>query len=582
MGIIFNGGYANNTKSKNVNTETIHRQSAAFNSAVQPEPVMEPAKRDDFIFETSLSKKRSDVRELNGYKDVSNAPGGFIFELPKAQKITNPTESVQQSFVVHEPVEEKGASVKQIKLPPQIEKSSDIPNPNIMKPSIRKFTERIKNRFAENKVFLRMSFNSHPTYKELDFERQFTCVVFYYILSVMGIVRNKNGNFTYPKTIDGWQSKFYYFFDRIYTDPQLSHIDEVKSLIDVYVTKYGADQYPFNITDDFTSLLNKIKAATSDDKNLLVSELMSVLNLWTNQDSIEQIEWPAELDTAEDEGVLCGNDEDVLEESDEEDSYDEVFDNCVSVEIMSTPEVDCDVVIIKSATELYQPIYAVWDEVIPVEVPDGDWSWLIHFMPVLKFKTSNIAKYEALNDEYSSIKFIMLSELEDGSGIIGLYNIDVNSFADETGEDEDIELINKIAALMQNVDCGDIFSHYRRTMQMNVYEDEDTVIALLEGNYTDASDDEFDTCDDEACAYEAEEEEPVDDDPEETDLQTDIIETLDRVKSAGSDSLMIAQHMNEAPDIVADTYISEPEIEEVDPDNVEAATILQPIRSDMR
>lgn len=125
-----------------------------------------------------------------------------------------------------------------------------------------------------------------------------------------------------------------------------------------------------------------------------------------------------------------------------------------------------------------------------VDDRNGDWDWLVHFAPMMRFYTNDPEKWLEVNEneiEENQAHPVILDELEDGSYVMGLYLIDGIYFVDIDGNYspvEDMELIKKInMVILDNVATGDI-SHLKRTVDNpeGIYDEEAVAGYLIDGN----------------------------------------------------------------------------------------------------
>lgn len=226
--------------------------------------------------------------------------------------------------------------------------------------------------------------------------------------------------------------------------------------------------------EEDTTLKDKLDAEIAASKNeeeepmdvneALVNAVTDVLGeINTPNEPDEEIAFSAELPEAAEEEY---------EDDEEENSY-----GPTTIEILK--DGDGEILRIRTSDEfgdIVIPIYTDLtqldlNEAVPSMVDDrnGDWDWLVHFSPMMRFYTDDPDKWLLVNENEiaeNQVHPIILDELEDGRFVMGLYLIDGIYYIDDDGNYSPLSDINTIKkvnkAVFDNVSISSI-SHLTRT-----------------------------------------------------------------------------------------------------------------------
>lgn len=238
-----------------------------------------------------------------------------------------------------------------------------------------------------------------------------------------------------------------------------------KQVIDEKIEKaveHLAEEGKIKVVDDMIYPAEEPAEETTDDDDMLAFSA-SVLNRINSTTEVEE------------------EPEDTAEESDDEDEDDEEEMN--DTEVLIYPDTEVDIIRCRYSDtfgNIEIPLYKKLsdinpDELIPSMADDrnGDWDWLIHIVPDMRFLTDDPDAWLALNtdDMDDLIIFVILDPDHNGHTLMGMYAVSGIFTIDDNGittVERNREVLKKLNILFKSEIGTSAISHYIR----NISDDE--------------------------------------------------------------------------------------------------------------
>ena len=288
---------------------------------------------------------------------------------------------------------------------------------------------------------------------------------------------------------DGWVEKFKariklkcQFDDRVIDTVVSSIIEEwgitelPVMVVDASIVTQSGDIVPERLGDAET----RAKFSVSNEVTSSVKEM-----LWNSQEAEEN----SECDEADEEGEYLTVD--IIKDGDSDIIKIDSPDRYGKVSIPFYTNID------SIATGDHIPSMA--DE------RNGIWDWLIHFMPMMMFRTNDPEKYLAINDDNPSdtkIKCVIMDEAN-GMYVIGIYCVDSITRYDSNGdgtEDFSDDTIGKVNQIVNIEIASGYISNLSHSLDSDdLFRDEKFILNYVMGCTENGNNE---CCNDECCAPE--------------------------------------------------------------------------------